>query len=154
MLYGTGLHKNKGTKIHHDDCFLLDLERAKGSAEPASMWTRVRSHMAQRYHTAVLEPISRSLRAIGGSSDMHPEAVLKKSRVSDVVKMSVRLLPLRMLAMQCCRRYINPNDPRLPPLLKNELEAYREKKGDGYWLCRESGCDQCKLNVGNVEMIQ
>ena len=111
--------------------------------------TRVRSHAAWRLHGAVL--VGGSLWAIGGKVTDHPEN-WEGPVTSAVVKMTVRLLPLRMLAMECCRRHFDANDPRLegsalPLQLKNELEAYRERVGDGSWLCRESGCVRCQHSL-------
>lgn len=149
VLYGTGRAVQYSQPANlHDDCFLLDLERAKSGVKPTSMWTRVRSHMAWRYHAAVLEPVSGSLWAIGGLvRQTHPTLF-----TSEVVKMRVSLLPLRMLAMDRCRRIIDSDDPRLrgsglPLQLKNELEAYRGEIREGYWLCREAGCARCQQNV-------
>ena len=61
--------------------------------------------MAWRYHAAVLEPVSGSLWAIGGLvRQTHPTLF-----TSEVVKMRVSLLPLRMLAMDRCRQGLHFN---------------------------------------------
>ena len=65
---------------------------------------------------------------------------------SEMVKMTVKLLPLRMLAMERCRHIFDTDDdPRLrgsglPIQLKNELDDYRRRIDEGYWICREAGC--------------
>ena len=41
VLYGTGSNTIGYPKIHHDDCFLLNLEGAKSGVEPTSIWTRI-----------------------------------------------------------------------------------------------------------------
>ena len=51
---------------------------------------------------------------------------------SDVLKMSLKLLPLKDLAMDSAARNISDNDPRLlpdsyPKALKNEIVEYRSK---------------------------
>ena len=151
VLYGTGSNTIGYPEIsnHHDDCFLLNLERAKSGVEPTSIWTRVRSHMAWRCHGAV--SVGGSLWAIGGKTNDTPEN-MEGPVTSEVVKMTVRILPLRQLAMEGCRRHFDASDPRLegsalPFQLKNELEAYRELVGEGSWLCRQSGCVRCQQSL-------
>ena len=44
--------------ISHDDCWLLDLHKAREQKEPSIIWTRLPNHFSRGGHAAVVEPVS------------------------------------------------------------------------------------------------
>ena len=94
---------------------------------PSAIWTKIPGTFQRNHNSsAVLEPTSQRLWLIGGYNHQNNHDI-----TSDVLKMSLKLLPLKDLAMDRAARNISPNDPRLldsyPKTLKNEIEDYRSK---------------------------
>ena len=109
-----------------EECWLLNLNHAKELHDPSAIWTRIPSTFARGHHChcAVLEPISQRLWLIGGYDD--------HGITSDVLKLSLKFLPLKDLAKDRAAHSIGANDLRLlpghyPDTLKYEIEEYRSK---------------------------
>ena len=110
-------------------CFLLDLDEALHSNDPSSMWTQVPGYeQYERYmHSTVLEPFSQQLWVIGGFVKRH-------AKVPALLKISLKVKPLKVLAMESTIRHISADDPRvgseeLPEKLRQEIKWNREACG-------------------------
>ena len=103
------------------ECWVLDLNKAKQLHEPSSIWTlQSKSWSKRACHAAVLEPISRRLWLTNGIH-LHSSAIQK---------MTVNVVPLKILAMEIVVGVCGEDDPRLgqdkcPKRLKEEIEAHR-----------------------------
>ena len=102
------------------DCWLLDLDKAKQGKDAVSIWKRIKLHKLdwRVHHQAVLEPVSRRLWLMGGVTG---GAILEK--------LSLNVVPLQILAKECAAKHMKEDDPRLgaerfPNKLKKEIEAY------------------------------
>ena len=118
-----------------DDCWLLDLESAKQLKGPTSIWTRVQNHFLRWSHVAVQEPASKGLWVIGGFDG--------QNHVSEVLRMSYNLVPLKTLAMDRVVRSTSPDDSslqpgKIPTEVREEIESYRN---EGVYICSaKKGC--------------
>ena len=126
------LFGNTGYDKDECECWLLNLDHAKENLSqpiwvgPSAIWTKIPFTFQTYYQSAVLEPTSQRLWLIGGYNHQNHDIT------SDVLKMSLKLLPLKDLAMDSAARNISDNDRRLlpdsyPRALKNEIVEYRVK---------------------------
>ena len=125
-----------------EDCWLLDLNKAKQIMDPSSIWTRIPNHLSRLFHAAVLEPVSQRLWVIGGED-------IDCNLTSDVLKMSYNLIPLKVLAIDHAACNISADDIRLSPdqfpmQLRKEIEDYRSKLGEIHLCTKETGCTDCQ----------
>ena len=109
------------------ECWLLNLDNVRQLKDPASIWTRIPTPFPREVHASVLEPVSQSLWVIGGEDN---SSHASDGFISDVLKMSCNVVPLKTLAMDHIARNISTNDPRLsyenyPIELGNEIEEHR-----------------------------
>ena len=100
------------------DCWLLDLDKAKGNQEISSIWKQIQSDSSEERtcHKALVEPVSQRLWLIGGN------------QCSKVETMTVNVVPLKVLAMECVVGKIRVDDPMLkasPKMLKKDIDTYR-----------------------------
>ena len=103
-----------------EDCWLLDLGKAKQEKEVTSIWTQIKlgNFYGRAFHKAVLEPVSQRLWLMGGVY------------TPNLLKLSLNVVPLQILAKECAANNISEDDPRLgadrfPKKLKEDIEAYR-----------------------------
>ena len=129
-----GTYYDSDSDILNDDCWLLNLHKAKKLMDPSSIWTKISNPCLVRdSHAAVLQPLSKRLWLIGGFNEKGPARNILKLDFN-------QLRPLKDLAMDCVARNICAHDPRLAPddqmtrQLRAEIEAYRCEIGD------QSGC--------------
>ena len=129
-----------------DDCWILDLQKAKRGLSRSAIWTRMRSHMLRADHAATLEPVSQTLWVIAG--DENPR---NTELTSNIIKMSHNLLPLKMLAIDCIKRCLETEDYRLqsdqlPVELMKEIKSYAKRVGEEHWCSQAKGCHKCQFN--------
>ena len=139
ILFGSVYLLENNRTVLKDDCWLLDLKKAKLQEEPSSIWTRIRNHFPRKYHAAILEPISQRLWIMDGS--IHSD--------SRLLKMTQNMLSLKEICLNWMNSFIHGDDARLLPnefplQLKNEIEVYRKKIAEAYWCNKEKGCTHCQ----------
>ena len=107
-------------------CWLLDLDEALHSYDPSSIWTPVPGYeqFETFMHSSVLEPLSQQLWVIGSFFS-------EQTKVSGLLKVSLRVKPLKILAMESTVRHVSAKDSRIgsdeiPEKLRKEIEWNRE----------------------------
>lgn len=139
-----GINKNM-----EGSCWLLDLQNAEQQEDPSSIWTQLPNHYPRVGHRAVLEPVTQNLWVFGGYK---PMANIGSEPVSDVLKISFTLLPLKSLVLDRVARGISAQDPRLQPgqipkRLAHEIEEYKSDIPEKYICSSEHGCQVCQQDV-------
>ena len=147
VMYGSG-------KANISECWVLNLENAKQLKEPAAIWTKIPNHFPRSWHTAVLEPVSKSLWVMGG----YEQAGMIRPPTLAVLTMSFKLHSLQELAMNHILNHVKSNDPRLGPMqlprqLRNHIEDLRGniKRGRLCTLGEGNGECLCKIVVQDLD---
>ena len=123
-------------------CWLLNLTNAEKHGESSTIWTEISHHFERHRHAAVLEPFSQRLWVIGGFDH-------QDEPTSDVLKISLKLVPLKDLAMDYAARNLSTNDVRLQPDrfpmdLKKDIDNHRSNIGKANICSAEKGCVACQ----------
>ena len=110
------------------DCWLLDLDKAKKAQDLSSIWIQMHNINLQdrSFHTAVMEPLSQRLWLMGGIDTTGINCS------KNVEKITIKVVPLKVLAMECIVSKIKWDDPMLnaaPKMLKKEIATYRSSFG-------------------------
>ena len=128
----------------YDDCWILHLNRALNNEKPASIWTRFRNHLPRREHAAVLEPVTQRLWIIGGLDGCQS--------TSDVIQMTMNIVPLKILCLNHVFDHIRDDDERLqldhfPAQVKTEMSAHMKRRGEVLYCKQGKGCNICHVNA-------
>ena len=117
-----------------DDCWHIDIDKTGPNKELKLTWTQM-SHIKYSglwLHQAVLEPISQRLWIIGGVTVNFQQPIFSID-VLGLQKISLNVVPLQALAMECAARNISEDDQRLlpdnfPEKLRRAVEGYRSNR--------------------------
>ena len=130
------------TKFMMPDSWVLNLENAKQLKEPAAIWTKIPNHFPRFYHTAVLEPVSKSLWVMGGYASRD------EPTLDVLLTMPFKLHSLQELAMNHILNYVKADDLRLgpeqlPKQLRNLMEDMRSDIKEGKLCILGEGSATC-----------
>ena len=89
---------------------MLSIAAAKKLGQPSEIWTQIHLNINHRYvHAAILEPVSQRLWMAGG---YHCNSAVT---CSDVLKISINPVPLKVLAAESAAKSLRADDTRLDP---------------------------------------
>ena len=124
VLYGSAMQLGRRDVGY---CWIMDLDEALSLEGHSSVWTPIPKYeQSPRFlHAPVLDPLSQQLWIIGGClQDDEP------TTASGIQKLAVKVVPLKVLAMECTVCHVSANDPRLrneelPENLRREIKVNR-----------------------------
>ena len=106
-----------------NECWLLNIEKAKQLEEPSRIWTQIPNHFNRYAYAAARDPVSRSVWLMGGIDKQYPHLYS-----SDILKISSKSVTLKDLTMEYIIRNMSSEVGRLlPKQLANDIELHKYK---------------------------